>query len=330
MSLREVEKALGMGTPARDGHVYRTEYRNVDVVVREEGRNTITEYITPRGTLRSVQGVSKGQASAGIIGKHPVEFPLKTEKDYRVWMYVLENTVFVPTYEEYRAYDREVGDDGLPMVGVGDVPFHWWLQALAGYENGYLHLADFRDTVDALLKAMAEKDREMWKLVAESPARLVLHGLHLSSQFTPPRYFDRYITPYYKEFTKVLHTVGKSLAMHADNDTSAILGRLKEAGFDMVECFVTTPMVKTTLKEARDAWGTSIIIWGGVPSVILEESYPERQFEAYMRDLFRTIAPGDAFIMGIADNAMGTSMLSRVERITEMVERYGCYPVKGW
>jgi len=52
--------------------------------------------------------------------------------------------------------------------------------------------------------------------------------------------------------------------------------------------------VEVTLEEARAAWGTDVIIFGGVPSVILEPSFAEAEFEAYMRDLFRVIAPGDA------------------------------------
>ena len=327
MSLREVESILGMGTPAREGRVHRTEYRNMDVIVRDEGFNTITEYITPKGTVRAVQSRSDYEASVGIVGQLPKEYPLKSAEDYDVWMYVVENTVYVPTYKEYKAYDRAIGDDGLPMVHAGDCPFHHWLLQLTGYQHGYMHLMDFQDRVEALFEVMAEKDRELWKVVAESPARFILHGVHLSSQMTPPHYFDKYITPYYQEFSELLHARGKSLTMHADNDTSAILHNIQEAGFDMVECFVTDPMAQVTLKDARDAWGMSVIIWGGIPSVILEEVYPEEKFEAYMLDLFRTIAPGDAFILGISDNAMLGSMLSRMEKVTEMVEKYGRYPV---
>jgi hypothetical protein len=299
----------------------------MDVLTYDEGFNSITEYVTPRGTARTVLSRSAYEASEGIIGQLPTEYPLKSEEDYDIWMYVVRNTVYIPAYEEYEAYDREIGDDGLPMVSVGDCPFHHWLQSLAGYQQGYLHLMDFRPRVEALLQVMAEKDREMWEVVAQSPAKLFLHGQHLSSQMTPPRYFDQYITPYYQDFTKLLHAHGKSLAMHADNDTSAILGNIQQAGFDMVECFITKPMAKITLKDAQDAWGTSVIIWGGIPAIILEESYPVEEFEAYMKDIFRTIAPGDAFILGIADNAMGGSMLSRIEKVTGMVEKYGNYPV---
>ena len=326
-SLREVEQALRLGNPARDGRVYRTQYRGMEVRSHEEGFSTITEYITPKGTVRFVASQSAEEARLGIEGRITTEHPLKTPKDYDVWAYVVEHATYVPTYKEYEVYDREVGDEGLPMVSAGDCPFHYWLKELTGYGEGYIHLHEFPDRVEALLKVMTEKEKEMWKIVADSPAKLFLHGVHLSSQMTPPRYFDKYIVPYYQEFTKLLHAKGKSLAMHGDNDTSAILTHLKKAGYDMVECFVSHPMAKVTVEDARKAWGNSMIIYGGIPSLILEEFFPEAEFEAYIKDIFRVIAPGDAFILGIADNAMPGSVLSRIERITEMVDKYGKYPV---
>ncbi|NIM97739.1 MAG: hypothetical protein GTO24_06570, partial [candidate division Zixibacteria bacterium] len=241
MNLREVESALRLGTPARGAKVFRTEYRNMDVNVRDERTKTVTEYVTPKGTVRTVKSLSEEQARMGLGTKIVTEFPLKkSAEDYDVWMYGVENTVFVPAYEEYESFDREIGDDGLPMVDAGDCPFHHWLNMLAGYWSGYIHLIEeLRDRVEALLKLMAEKDKEMWKIVAQSPGKLILHGRHLSTQITPPKYFDKYITPYYQEFSELLHASGKYLAMHADNDTSRILPQLKGSGFDMLECFAT-------------------------------------------------------------------------------------------
>jgi len=88
-------------------------------------------------------------------------------------------------------------------------------------------------------------------------------------------------------------------------------------------------MVTCTLAEARAAWGTDVIIWGGVPSVMLEDSVSEAEFEAYMKDLFRTIAPGDAFILGVADNVMPRARLDRLLRIGEMATTWGRYPVQA-
>ena len=117
------------------------------------------------------------------------------------------------------------------------------------------------------------------------------------------------------------------LVCHADADTSRILGLIREAGFHMAECFVTAPMVPMTLSEARATLGTDVIIWGGIPSMMLCDPISDGEFETYMRDVFRTIAPGDAFILGVADNVMPESKLERVERVSEMVEAYGKYPI---
>ena len=149
-----------------------------------------------------------------------------------------------------------------------------------------------------------------------------------AGQMTPPSLFEKYILPYYQELSPQLRSRRKVLALHADNDTGAILSHLEHAGFGMVECFATHPLVPTTLAEARAAWGNRMIIFGGVPSVILEPPFTEEQFEAYMDDLFRTIAPGDAFLLGIADNAMPGSDVRRIRRITQMVEERGTYPIQ--
>ena len=60
---------------------------------------------------------------------------------------------------------------------------------------------------------------------------------------------------------------------------------------------------------------------------ILEETYPDEQFEQYLANLFKTVAPDDAFILGVADNVTGTARLDRVLRISEMVEEHGNYPI---
>ena len=327
--LREIERDLGMGTPARDGRVFTKRCKSVDVVTTRNGLDTLTEYVTPIGTISSRTRRTPELDLAGIQPTE-VEKPLKGPKDYDVMMYIVENTEYFPCYEEYLAYEEEIGDDGYPLVSMGDCPFHTFLEKLAGYEQGYLDLADDPQRVERLLDLMAQKEREeMWPVAAQSPARLLAHGSHFDSQLTPPPMYEKYITPYYQGFTDLLHRNGKVLAMHADNDSRRILTHLADSGFDMVECFTTAPLVRCTMKEARDAWGAEMIIWGGVPSIIIEDEFPGEEFEEYMLDLFRTIAPGDAFILGVADNVTGPASLSRLVRIGEMLEEYGNYPVQA-
>jgi hypothetical protein len=329
MTLREVEHALRLGTPARDGRIFVERYEGMEVTTTDvEGVQTIT-YATPYGTV--IRRIVLDERLTGYADSgHDLEFPIKEERDYDTWEYVAEHTFYDPTFEEYLAYDAWIGDDGLPLVSAGDCPFHHFLMRLVGYQQAYYELADRLPRVERLMRVMTDCERaRLWPVVAASPARLILHGLHFDSQMTPPHLFARYITPYYQEFSTLLHASGKSLSYHADDDSRLILGLVKEAGFDMGECFTTAPMVSCTLAEARAAWGTDVIIWGGVPSVILEEMTPQEEFETFMREVFATFAPGDAFILGVADNVMPLSLVDRIERISDLVEEYGHYPTKG-
>jgi hypothetical protein len=329
MSLRELEHALGMGTPAREGRVFKTQLTGIEVRVHHGERETVTEYRTPVGTVTST---SRGTPELERVGiqQLEVEHMIKRPEDYDVVEYMIEHMDYIPTYDEYTAYEEEeVGEDGYPLMHAGDCPFHDFLQKLAGYEKGYLDLNDYPAKVEHLLTVMEQKDRDAaWPIIAESPARLILHGVHFGSEMTPPPMFREYITPYYKDFSALLHQNNKLLCFHADADSKLILECVKEAGFDMAETFTTAPMVDCTLADARRVWGTDVIIWGGVPSVILEEETLEEEFEAYMMDLFRTVAPGDAFILGVADNVMPAARIERIIRIGEMVEEYGNYPIR--
>ncbi len=328
-TLREVERDVFGGTAARDGFIYRTEIRNVEVRTHRRGRmDTLTEYVTPVGTVTTRLRSTDRLRQQGIQDAQ-VEFMIKRREDYPVVEYLVEHTHYTPAFEEYAQYEREVGQEGYPMVNCGDCPFHHWMRALVGYDRGYYHLNDYANEVERLLGVLTDHFREwVWKLMLDSPARLLMHGHHLSSQMTPPSLFERYILPYYEELSPQLRARGKVLALHADNDTRMIFSHIERAGFGMAECFATHPMVPTTLAEARAAWGDRVIIWGGVPSVILEAPYRDEQFEAFMDDLFRTIAPGKAFILGIADNAMPGSDIERIRRITQLVNQRGSYPAQ--
>jgi hypothetical protein len=79
----------------------------------------------------------------------------------------------------------------------------------------------------------------------------------------------------------------------------------------------------------KKAFKGKVTIFGGIPSVILlEESMPDDVFEAFMKNLFREIAPGDRFILGISDTTPPDAKFERLLRITEMTEEWGKLPMR--
>ncbi len=328
MSLRQVEQAVGCATTGRFSYIYTTSYDSkVEKTVQLTEGKRITEWHTPVGSVRQVEHYAADLDRQGLPGRVE-EYPLKAAADYKVWEYVVEHTRWHSAYDAFRKYDADIGADGLPMVNVGDVPFHSLILDLIGYDNAFYHLADYLPECEHLLAVMGEVERiRLWPVIAAAPARLILHGAHLSSQFTPPKLFRKYILPYYEEFIPLMHAVGKAVAMHADNDTSSIMPELEQAGWDMLECFVTAPMVPLTLERARAVWGDRIVLFGGLPSVMLSPHIPEDEYRAYVAYVLRTVAPGDAFILGVADNVMPDSLIERVEWVTEYLRAHGAYPL---
>jgi hypothetical protein len=322
-SLRDIERDLRVGTPAREGRVATAVHDGVEIVEREEAGRQITEYRTPVGSVRKASRTSaflKERAMGGRVE----EWPLKGPRDYKVWEWIVEHTRWEPCDEEFIAYDAQIGGEGLPMVEIGDVPIHEFMLELAGYNDAFYQLADHPGEVGHLLAVMTEAQWErMWPVVLASPARLLLHGLHLSSQMTPPPVFEKYIIPYYGRVMPRIHAAGKSVAMHADNDTSLILEQIERAGWDMVECFVTAPMAAVTLEKARQAWGERVIIFGGLPSLLFSPTVSDAAFREHVRHVFEVVAPGGAFILGVADNVMPDSLIERVAWVSEIVEETG-------
>jgi uroporphyrinogen-III decarboxylase len=253
---------------------------------------------------------------------------IKGQADYAVVEYIVEHTEIVPTYEEYLAYEQEVGEDGVPLVSIGADPMYRILREFIGYNSTFYHLHDTPELVHHLLGVLTEQATVIQQVTLASPAKLVLHGEHFDSQMTPPPFFQAYMQPYFASFAARMREQGKVLCCHADADTSMLLDLIVSSGFGMAECFVTAPMVPVTLAQARAVLGREVIIWGGIPSVMLCEPVSDAQFTAYMHDLFRTIAPGDAFILGVADNVMAEAKLERIEQVSEMVQQFGQVPIR--
>jgi hypothetical protein len=325
--LRSIYRDQGMGYPAKGGgKVFDTAIRGIETVTRRKGDEIRQETITPVGTVSTVHRHSAAMSAEGI-GALEVEHMIKGPADYDVVAWLYEHTEYTPAYEEFSAYAMECGEDGIPQVNTPWSPPGELMRRLIGWNNCYYHLADYPQQMERLLQIMIDKYWEMHRIIADSPALIVQHGAHFHAQMTPPPIFRRFFVPHLTEVAEFYHQHGKLLQFHGDGDVNGLEEMILEIGYDIAECLVTAPMVTITLKRLREVWGNRITIWGGLPSILLCEPFTDEEFVAYMRDLFRTIAPCDAFVLGIADMAMPASKWSRIESVLPMVQEYGRYPI---
>jgi hypothetical protein len=100
-----------------------------------------------------------------------------------------------------------------------------------------------------------------------------------------------------------------------------------ETGVDVGECFSPAPMTSVTTAEVRKAWGDRVTVWGGVPSQLFLPEYSDEEFDAYIISLFKEIAPGNNFIVGMGENLPFNGKIERVRRISELIDQYGTVPI---
>jgi hypothetical protein len=145
---------------------------------------------------------------------------------------------------------------------------------------------------------------------------------NLHGGMTNPRLFARYCLPDLQHYTEILHTHGKKAGSHTDGDVKPLLLLLKESGLDVCESISPFPLTQSTFDEVWEAWRAGPIIWGGIPSPILElERTDDNAFRAFVAHLLETV--GDApIILGIGDLVMGNNSIERVKYIAELVEAH--------
>ena len=327
MSMAQVEAQLGLARSARLGRVFEAVLRPpVECVETRRGHLLTTAWHTPGRTVRMVQQFNPGDEAAGLAPTI-IEHPIKSLDDYAAYEAVVRHTEFVPTYDAYRDYDRQIGDAGLPMVIIGQIPLHDLLIRWVGYEQGYLDLYDRPDIVLQAVEAGNEAYRRMWPIVAESPAQLVMHGANFDSQMTPPAVFREHFLPYLTAFNRLMHASGKRVAFHGDGDMTALLHLVVEADYDVCDCFACEPLVRCTAAQAKAAWGERITIWGGLPSGLLEPNVPLDELQDHLADVYAQAAPGDRFILGISDQAMPTAGWRHISLATKWARDHGEYPL---
>src|SRR5208282_1115887 len=88
------------------------------------------------------------------------------------------------------------------------------------------------------------------------------------------------------------------------------------------------PMTRVSLAEYYRHWSPRMTLCGGIPSTILLPETSDAEFESYMDELFRAVAPGTRIVVGIADNVPPDAIFSRLQRIGERVAREGALPLK--
>jgi len=258
-----------------------------------------------------------------------MEYPVKSLSDYEAAKFILEDTVYEPNYEAYVWADRHVGDDGFVRVDCKS-PFQSLLLNFMGYKTLAMEVHRHRKEFEDLLKAMEGKYYEVIHILANSPAEVVGIDGNINGRVTSPRFFEKYLLPFYKRASEILHEKNKIVSVHMDGALACLRDLIPKTGIDVVEAFTPPPLGDLPLSEARNAWGEDIIIETNFPEIICLEGVDATK--RYAKEMLRTVAPCDGFILSVTEDIPYKEPNDILERslraITDVMLKHGKYPVK--
>lgn len=304
LSPEQVEDYLGFSRAARFRRPPKWVFPSCQVVERRTEREIIKEYRFPGRTLTHRAG-RDAQAERMGLRSHSLGYPLATREDYVTLLDHMGDARLEFAPGRFADFDTATCDAGLPMLIVACCPAHMLMISWAGYENFYLHLADFPDVVEKLVAEMERVyRRDLWPYVQASGARLILHGAHFSTQMTPRPVFRQFFLPYFSQFNELMHRSGRQVVFHADAECAGLVQEVLECGFDGADCLATAPLVPKKLEDYLEAWQGKVVCWGGLPSTIFDPTFPADRYEQHVRQVVSVMRGRADCILGASDNVM--------------------------
>ena len=304
---------------------------DVEIKEHRDGGFRRVEYRTPLGVVSTTCQYDIETQKRGITIPALVEHLIKTPDDYAPAGYLFENTRVIPNHDRYNAWARdEIRDDGV-AVGHGcsaTCPIHEIQRDLIDPTQFFLHYGDHQEKMRRLAEQMEPLFDAMLDIMCDSPAPVVLWGSNYDDMLTYPPYFERELKPWIRKVGERLAAVGKLLLCHTDGENEGLMDLIRDSGMHIAESICPAPMTRVSLAEYYQHWSPKLTLFGGIPSIIALPETSDSEFEAYMDELFRAVAPGKRIVLGMADNVPPDAIFSRLQRLHDRVQNEGKLPLK--
>jgi hypothetical protein len=301
---------------------YRVVLEGVERRITHRGQETVIEYRTPVGTLRTARIFTDEMLDGGASIPWTSEHAIKGPADFDIAAYLFSHLRVEPRVDAWERRRDMVGDRGVAVAYVIGTacPVHHIMKELMPVEAFFLAQFDYPEKIDRLAEAMEPYYTSMKRIAAETEAEVLLLGGNYDDSITHPRWFEKHIFPALQGFAEALHQRGKFLMTHTDGENRRLIPLYLRAGFDIADSLCPAPMTRLTLEEIRAGFEDRITIWGGIPSVLLcPDSMGVRDFRASIDQLIERYGHARRFVLGVSDMVTADASWDRLQYITEKI-----------
>ena len=315
----------GIGLYSLKENGYKINFSpNVKLEVQKTRRGdeeaTRVEYHTPKGVVSTKEVINEEMRNAGVSITWVQEHGIKRPEDYEIWAYIFENITVTPDYDRYRAWQQRIGDDGVAvMMGTFSAsPIHHIQRDFLDATEFFFHYNDHHKEMRRLAEAIGLVYEQILKVVAESPAEVVLWGANYDDMITYPPYFQKELTPWLRKASAYLASKGKLVICHCDGENQGLIDLIADSGMHVAEAVCCAPMTKLPIETYYERWcksGKLTLMGGLIQSLLSPATASLDDLNAYLDHFFKAVAPGNRIILSVADTTPPNADFDRLALI---------------
>ncbi len=304
---------------------YEIELEDVDRQITVDGNETVIEYHTPAGSIRTALVYTEEMLDAGASQAWISRRAIRQPGDFDVLNHIFSHLNVKPRLQGYRALRETVGDAGVAVAFAHGAasPMHFIMKELMAEEQFFYAMADYPEKIAELACRIEPFFRAVKDIAQSTGAEVVFLGGNYDDSITHPAFFRRHILPSLREYADALHLRGQYLMTHTDGENRLLLAPYLESGFEIADSVCPAPMTRCTLDQLLNAFEGRITIWGGIPSILLVASVcSRRDFEQHIDQLLARHGARPRLILGVSDMVSADAVWDRLTYITERIQAF--------
>ncbi|MGD0627491.1 MAG: uroporphyrinogen decarboxylase family protein [Thermodesulfobacteriota bacterium] len=199
---------------------------------------------------------------------------------------------------------------------------------LMGFQNFCLSLYMQEELVSKVFHKVGEIQlqgaKELSKIPNIGALWLVDDLSYGSGPLIDPKFFRKYVFPWYEEVGALAKKQGLLFFFHSDGNIWPIMDDLVSIRFDAIHPIDPTSM---DIREVKRKVGKKLGIMGNIHTDLLSRGTPEEVREITKKAI-RDIAPGGGYALGSGNSVPNWVRFENYQAMRETVLTYGTYPIK--